>query len=48
MGYLIKDAENILLEGRTDDNLKFSAVADYDITPYPLSFFPRKPGFRSS
>ena len=38
MNYLVKDTNNILLEGRTDNNLKFSVVTDYDITVYPLSF----------
>ena len=33
-----KNPNNILLEGRTDDNLKFTCEADYDITAYPLSF----------
>jgi len=36
--YLAKNTSNILLECRTDDNLKFACATDYDITVYPLSF----------
>jgi len=38
MNYSEKDAEKILLKGRTDDNIKFSVTTDYDISSYTISF----------
>jgi len=38
MSNLSNSAERIPLRARTDDNLKFSVTADYDVTTYELAF----------
>jgi len=35
---ITKNSNNVLLDGRTDDNLKFACATDYNIAAYSLSF----------